>query len=218
MIVKLFRCTTPDATRDMFHVEQQVRWRALRDVDGFVAQVGGVDRTNPNRVTILGFWRDSDAYARFMGDAHDRIFLSGDQGETYTESDTYIAELVLDMPGESGSFAEMVRSASLVRLADCVVAPGRIDHFVRAQRDIWSPGMAQASGMLGGVFLRAVDEDSRFLVVTFWSSGDAHDRYVRDRLPELRASARPDRDLISISGVDLMLEQGWTVLGGTGGA
>jgi len=192
---------------------EQIRWRALKGVDGFIAQTGGIGRTDPNQVTILGFWRDAGAYRSFMNDAHDRIFLGGRQRDTYSGAEALIGERVLDMPGKSGAIPEMIRSAGLVRLAECVVHRDRIDGFVRTQRDVWSPGMSDSPGMLGGLFTRDVDDDSRFLVATFWASAGDHDRYVSERLPALRERARPDLDLISLSGTNLLLEQGWTVLG-----
>ena len=49
-------------------------------------------------------------------------------------------------------------------------------------------------------------------------SAGEHDRYVSDRLKGLRERARPDDDLVSILGSNLLLEQGWTVLGSAGEA
>ncbi|MCP2202462.1 Antibiotic biosynthesis monooxygenase [Lentzea flava] len=98
---------------------------------------------------------------------------------------------------------------NVVRLAHCDVRPGREEHFVRAQSEVWNPGMEAAPGMTGGVFGRHGQE---FLVLTWWRSAQDHDRYRGERFPSLRAASGAADDLAAITGDLVVLEPAWAVL------
>jgi heme-degrading monooxygenase HmoA len=198
---------------DAFSAEQ-LRWAALRNEPGFVAQCGGNIMDTGSQVQIFGLWADIDSYQAFMGSAHDRIFKSGKQGACYTDAESMMYERVLDMPGAAGDLAGALRrEAALIRIARCDVFPERIEHFVEMQRSVWQDGMRDAPGMLGGNFWRAVDGECRFIVTTAWASVEDHERYCTERLDELRAQAKPGDDLVSIEGRQIVLTPAWTVLG-----
>ncbi len=213
VILKDFRCRVMDGRMDLFSAEQE-RWSALRTEPGFVGQCGGVDRADKSMVQIFGMWDDLDAYRMFMGGAHDRIFDGGKQGACYTDAESVVYERLLEMPGVADDLAGALKhDAAMIRIARCLVKPDRVDHFIEMQRTVWQPGMERAAGMLGGNFWRSVDDEHRFIVTTAWASVEDHERYRDERLAELRALARPEKDLEAIEGEQVMLAPAWTVVG-----
>jgi heme-degrading monooxygenase HmoA len=94
-------------------------------------------------------------------------------------------------------------------VADCRVRPGRDDHFRDVQRTVWAPGMAEADGMLGGMFTQLGDH--RYLVTTGWRDAESHRRYVAERLPRLRERAGAAADLSAIRGHEVALMRSWLV-------
>jgi hypothetical protein len=99
--------------------------------------------------------------------------------------------------------------ASLVRLAHCHVRANRQAHFMRAQAEVWNPGMAEAPGMRSGVFAQRGESD--FLVLSLWQSAVDHERYLNERFPGLRQRSGAADDLDNITGDLVDLEPAWTV-------
>ena len=78
------------------------------------------------------------------------------------------------------------------------------------------PGMAQADGMLGGVFSRCRAADTRYLVTTLWEDREAHARYVEECLPRLRGQAQVECDVERLDAHLVQLESSWRVLATSG--
>ncbi|MFE2148810.1 DUF4937 domain-containing protein [Streptomyces lavendulae] len=205
---KWIGCGVPTAARERFS-EGQRAWSAIADQEGLIGQVGGWDPAT-GRAHVLGLWTDAGAYDRFMDERHDRVFAGTGQGEGCTAIETATGATVLDMAGEMTGLATALRSATVLRVADCRVLPGREQHFLEVQRAVWAPGMAAAGGMLAGTVTRLGDR--RFLVTTLWSGPEAHERYVSGHLSALRARAGLQEDLHSLTGHLIPLQPGWRVL------
>lgn len=101
--------------------------------------------------------------------------------------------------------------ARVLRVADCEVLSGREDHFRAVQERVWLPGMASADGMLGGVFSQIGDR--RYLTTTGWRDRRLHERYVREQVPALRATADTAGDLRAIRGYAVTISPVWKVVG-----
>jgi heme-degrading monooxygenase HmoA len=200
--VKWITCSVGESDRERFSVAQRC-WSELAGEPGLIAQAGGWDA---GLACILGCWTDRPAYAAFMSDRHDDIAMRSGQAGTYTSIDVATGESVLDIPGRAAGVAD----AALLRVADCRLREGRQEHFTRVQRDVWIPAMTVADGMLGGLFSR-LGED-RYLVTTWWSSVQAHQRYATTDVPELRRRAAVDEDIAQLRGHALVLEPEWSVL------
>jgi heme-degrading monooxygenase HmoA len=71
-------------------------------------------------------------------------------------------------------------------------------------------GMA-AEGMLGGMFSRLGTD--RYLVTSWWSSADAHHRYVKEDVSTLRRTAGAGDDRAALRGYGVVLEPAWLCLG-----
>jgi heme-degrading monooxygenase HmoA len=192
MLIKWVRCrvTGPSAFG-----RGQEGWGALADVPGFLGQWGGW--SEPGVAHVVALWRSGDAHAAFLAGPHDR--LAAAQAGTFDGIDVRLFDRELEMDGP--------RDGAVVRLAHCHVHAGREEHFVRAQSEVWTPGMT-AAGMRGGVFGRNAAE---FLVVSWWPSAQEHARYQADVFPGLRAASRAVDDLSAIAGALVVLEPSWAV-------
>ncbi|MFJ9695580.1 DUF4937 domain-containing protein [Kitasatospora sp. NPDC101183] len=205
---KWIGCTVPEAARGRF-AEAQRGWSAIGGRPGLVGQVGGWDGAT-GRAHVLALWADEEAYGRFMREQHDAVFAATGQGGSYTAIEVATGPTVLTMAGDAGDNLPLaLRRATLLRVADCHLLPGRDDHFLQVQRDRWAPGMAAAGGMLAGAVTRLAPH--RHLVTTLWTSPTAHARYAADHLPGLLARAELDADLHGITGHVLPLEPTWRV-------
>jgi len=202
-------CRVPEEKRESFSRAQQ-QWSALRDVQGFVAQFGGWNAADPTEACIVGLWKDRVSYTAFMDNIHDEIYLSGGQQETFDRATVTVMEKMLSVGDFERLLSGRWTEAELIRVADCRVMPGREDHFLHMQQEVWNPAMEQTDGMLGGVF--AGDMSSRhFLTITWWESAKLHRAYVKNHVANLREQAELDLDIERIVGYEVRCEPSWRV-------
>ncbi|MFF7452967.1 DUF4937 domain-containing protein [Kitasatospora sp. NPDC008115] len=204
---KWISCEVPSEDGRTRFSDAQQAWSAIGDQPGLVGQVGGWDG---GCARLLGLWDDEETYGRFLRERHDAVLGASGQGGTYDAIETAAGAVVLEMPGDAGGLPRALETATLLRVADCRLRPGRAAHFLDVQRRVWAPGMAAAGGMLGGVVTRL--EAERCLVTTLWSGPAAHRRYAEEQLPALRERAATEEDLCGLTGRSLALEPAWTVL------
>ncbi|GIF08413.1 hypothetical protein Asi03nite_59510 [Actinoplanes siamensis] len=155
---------------------------------------------------IFGFWSDPPAYRAFMDCAHDRIAAA--QTGTYDDLRVRVLE---QRRGIAAGLPAGLDGSSLLRLAHCQVRERRRDHFIRAQVEVWNPGMAASRGMRGSIFAESAEAD--FLVLSAWNTAEDHQLYLDERFERLHAAAEADADLDAVTGDVVDLEPGWTVLG-----
>ena len=205
MLVKWVRCSVePDGQR-AFSVAQ-AGWDRLAGEPGLVGQIGGWDVRSPELACVIGLWHDRSSYGDFMAARHDDLVAALGQTGTYSSIDIAVGEVLTNI-GDGGA----LREGGVLRIADCLVRSERVDHFVTVQEQVWIPGMTAAPGMLGGWFSQLAS--NRFLVTTLWRDLDSHAAYVADRLPDLRAQAQVDDDVLDLAGHVAALEPSWHVLG-----
>lgn len=212
MIGKLIHCTVSHQQRECFSTAQQA-WQGTAQCRGFHGQWGGWDQHSGNAL-VLAHWQDQQCIADFMQNHHDRIYAASQQQNTYTCCViTYLKQMFL-MPAAITLDNQNDRPPSkpgLMRIADCLVLPQARPHFIDVQQTIWAPNMANAPGMLGGHFWQSIDDANRFVVTTFWSDSQSHQRYVKTQLPDLKVQAGIEQDLKHINGYTVLLENNWTV-------
>ncbi len=206
MLVKWITCVVPPASEVEFSAAQ-AGWSALRAVPGLIGQVGGWD--NSRTACVLAAWENRDSYETFLRDHHDPIVATTRQAGTYDTIDIAVGTVLPDMPGAASGMSGVLHDAEVLRVADCRVRPGRDDHFRDVQRTVWAPGMAEADGMLGGMFTQLGDH--RYLVTTGWRDAESHRRYVAERFPRLRERAGAAADLSAIRGHEVALMRSWLV-------
>ncbi|MBO1416583.1 DUF4937 domain-containing protein [Streptomyces sp. FH025] len=203
---KWIDCRVRPGARAAFAAGQR-RWAAIADQPGLVGQVGGWSPAD-GRALVLGLWADEPAYERFMGERHDAVAETAAQRDTWTAIRVAAGPVVQTVPI---SLPDALEHAELLRVADCLLRPGRADHFLDVQREVWSPGMAAAGGLLAGTVTRLAAD--RYLVTTLWSSAEAHAAYTAEVFPGLRARADVPADVETLTGHVLPLEPSWRVLG-----
>ncbi len=207
MLLKWIVCDVEPSNRVAFGEAQQA-WGAIGSADGLLGQTGGWDRKS-GRACVVGAWASTTSYEAFMGGLHDEVIAGSRQEKTYVSSRVTIFDGVMEMAGHDGAGAPFER-AGFVRVADCHVHPERVAHFIQVQREVWAPGMAACAGMLGGWFGRA-ERGERFLVVTLWENEACHEAYASGPFATLRGKAGAAEDLRSITGYQVVVEQGWKV-------
>ncbi|MGE7386562.1 DUF4937 domain-containing protein [Streptomyces sp. NPDC004126] len=204
---KWISCKVPVTARGEFSAAQGI-WSTISDQPGLVGQVGGWD-PGTDCAHVLGLWTDAEAYLGFMQERHDSVIADNRQSSSYSAIEVATGEVVLEMPGETEPPHALER-ATLLRVADCRLLPGRQEHFLDVQSTVWAPGMAAAGGMLTGFVTRL--EADRYLVTTLWSSSAAHHRYTTRHLQALRSRVALESDIQSMTGHTLPLETTWRVL------
>ncbi|MGW7448356.1 DUF4937 domain-containing protein [Kitasatospora sp. NPDC054795] len=207
MIGKWIDCRVRPGAREAFAAGQR-RWSAISDQPGLVGQTGGW-APGADRALLLALWSDEPAYARFMRERHDRAADHADQRSSCTGIEVATGPVVLTMPGAAPSLPAALARATVLRAADCRLRPGRADHFLDVQRELWAPGMAAADGMLGGTVTRLSPE--RHLVTTLWTTPAAHRAYSTHHLPALLARAGVPTDVRTLTGHLLPLEPSWHI-------
>ncbi|MFE5587786.1 DUF4937 domain-containing protein [Kitasatospora sp. NPDC056531] len=205
---KWIDCRVRPGAHRTFAVGQR-RWAVLAGEPGLVGQVGGWSRPG-DQALVLGLWADEEAYGRFMRERHDTVATEAAQQGSWTAIQISAGPVVQAFPGAAASLADALKDATLLRAADCLLRPGRTEHFLEVQRQVWAPGMAAAGGMLAGTVTRLAAD--RYLVTTLWTSPAAHAAYTADALPALRARADVPADVRTLTGHALPLEPSWRVL------
>lgn len=211
MLLKWIVCDVADEDREAFSLAQQ-SWAALRSVEGFLGQVGGWNFKEPCQACIVGLWADVGAYERFMREVHDRVFETSGQARTYRDIKVLLIDVLLDIAGSRPHFGPVLGEGELLRVADCVLNPGRAAHFLEMQTSVWNPAMAAAGGMLAGSFGSVQDEADHYLVCTLWQNAAVHQAYVDNVLPALQERAEIRLDLHRIAGHIVETEPSWRVM------
>ncbi|MFI9363028.1 DUF4937 domain-containing protein [Kitasatospora sp. NPDC053057] len=200
---KWIDCRVRPSARGAFAAGQR-RWSAIADQPGLVGQLGGWSRSG-DRALLLALWADEDAYTRFMRERHDAVATEAAQQGSWDSIQVTSGPVVQT----AGALPDALRHATLLRAADCLLHPGRAEHFLTVQRELWFPGMAAAGGLLAGTVTRLATD--RYLVTTLWASPEAHAAYTTDALPALRARADLPADVATLTGHAVPLEPTWRV-------
>lgn len=210
MVVKWIECTVKENMKEAFSAAQE-QWGQTAGTPGFIAQTGGWDAQDKNLACIAAFWEDEKALSRFMKDQHDDIFNRNLQKDTYHNIQVRHFNMLFEMKGSSRSLSRDIHQGEVLRVADCLVKPGREQHFETMQQQVWKPGMQSAHGMLGGCFSKLNHPERQYLVTTFWDSPEHHERYKQEQLPILQKQANIQEDIEHITGRLILLEDGWKI-------
>lgn len=82
MLIKWIVCTVEAEARQAFSISQ-AGWGDLREVPGFIGQIGGWEKGDSPDACIVAFWKDEMTYKNFMENYHDRIYENNGQKGTY---------------------------------------------------------------------------------------------------------------------------------------
>lgn len=84
MFLKHIICTVKPENRLAFSKAQKT-WSKIKESEGFLCQIGGWNKNNPNEAVILSFWKDKTSLDTFMHKMHDDIFCQSNQLQTYDD-------------------------------------------------------------------------------------------------------------------------------------
>lgn len=196
MIVKHIRARVPD--RAAFDRAQR-RWGPQ---SGMITQLGGWSLQGDDDVAVVvALWEDDDAHRRFLAAGHDAV--AERQRDTYTDLSVELFAVAAD----AAALTSSPPSSTVLRTARCTLRPGRGEHALAVQREVWFPAMGDA-GMEHG--LLGIREDT-LLVLSLWPDRATHDAYQRDRVAALREEADVAVDMEGVDGDLVALEPGWRV-------
>lgn len=211
-IMKWIRCAVPTGKRDVFAGVQQ-GWGPLRDVEGFRAQFGGFSRASGSEACIVGVWSNTECYQAFMQGPHDALAKSHADLGTYTSSVVKVGETRAETE-DGGEFARVactLKGGELLRVAECRVRADGREGFIRKQREIWNPGMAENESFLASTCFEAESDPHLFYVMSLWKDAAGHDSYLSTELPVLHERAQPMVEIDELDGWQVNLEGSWTV-------
>ncbi len=211
MYVKWIVCDVNKEKKKEFSNAQQM-WEKIKFTPGFVGQMGGWNTKNSNQACIISIWKDKLASDYFMKKIHDEVYKESNQKQTYNTVDISYFDTIIDISGNENKLIKSLKTAKILRVADCLVKSDCQDNFEEVQKSVWNVGMKNAGGMLFGKFLKNKAIDNRYLVATFWDSQYSHVSYVQNYLPELKIKSKINEDLIQIDGKVIVLEKRWTII------
>ncbi len=213
-LIKWIVCEVAPEKRDIFD-RILGNWGLVSMAEGFVAQLGGFAQGHqaPLRGCILGLWRDVASYQAFMGGLHDRLAAPHSEQKSYDAITVRLGHPSQEAHGVGNFMDAAQRSGTgeLLRVARCQLKSGCQESFLRKQREIWNPGMAETRACLAALTMRDNTDPSTWFVLSLWRSEQAHEAYRRDQLPVLQERAQPMNEIAEIEGWIVPLEPTWLV-------
>ncbi|WP_223068341.1 YdbC family protein [Paenibacillus caui] len=122
MLVKWIQCTVPEQHVQNFSQGQE-HWSALRELPGFLGQIGGWSKAQDGTAHVFAFWEDQESYDLFMTRAHDDIFSKSKQQVTYSKITIAFgnAETNLDSLSKEIRDAEFIALKKIASLDQSVI-------------------------------------------------------------------------------------------------
>lgn len=207
MIAKYIRCEVPEASRTDFSKGQSL-WQEAAYSKGFIFQLGGWELATGQAV-ILARWTDMESVKAFMRLAHDAIADKANQAGCYSAISVSYLFSVMSIPSSNHYHKDRVDSG-FIRIADCYIAPEKVDKFLLEQETLWNPGMQQVEGMLGGQIWQFNGEANHYLVTSYWQSESHHNHYATHHFPVLKLQAATNI-IQTISVHKVQTEQSWQI-------
>jgi len=205
MLLKTIYCKVEEEKKELFSKAQE-KWRDIQHLDGFHGQFGG---WHENEACVFTLWEDRNAYQSFMNGAHDTIYLNSNQEDTFLSCEIELFQTLYDITDTH--LKDVVTEGSFVRVAICDVKGEKENHFLHKQETIWNKGMKNIKGMLGGIVGKSLQNENRYIVLTYWQDGMAHQNYVEEILTELYKLANIHEDIEDMRGKQVVCKEEWFV-------
>ena len=203
MLIKWLVATVPAPQRRAFSSSQQA-WAPLSHCEGFLGQVGGWDQDG--RGCIIGLWRDTATYDRFMALAHDAILAQSSGPPPFSKLDIELSHSIVRYAGTAAHLAAALERARWLRVQDCTVHADHTMDFVAGALQTRPARLAASSAFCAGS--TSVGDGRRFFETTLWDTADV----PAGPLPTVRSSKTPDAPLTRLTAHRVALEPSWTLL------
>lgn len=82
MYVKTIICEVGTNLKRDFSIAQ-TKWDNLKNINGFIAQIGGWNNINNNQAYIISLWKNKETLTYFMNHFHDQLIENSQQNKTY---------------------------------------------------------------------------------------------------------------------------------------
>jgi heme-degrading monooxygenase HmoA len=210
MIIKKITCNVIEDQKEIFY-EHQKQWNSLSKAKGFLGQIGGWSIKQPLTACIYSFWENQTDYEKFMEDQHDKIFVNSGQESTYESINVSLYQEELRIPGLVENIVKVLKTSNYIRVALSKVKENKVNHFVDMQLNVWNLGLQKSEGMIGGTFACSQKQENDYLVFTGWKNEVDHQNYIEQNFPELLNSAKPNDDVVELSGEQFKVEEAWRV-------
>ncbi|WP_458354121.1 YdbC family protein [Peribacillus frigoritolerans] len=196
--MKWIKCQVNEENKHSFSKAQE-GWGELRHCAGFMCQIGGWNRNEPNQAGILSVWKDLHCYESFMQHQHAEIFGKSDQGSTYKNISVDIFESISNIG--TTDITDFVDKVKLIRVAEYSVGNVKRARFEQVLKDAGNRGMIP--GMLSGAFGKR--QNGRYLAASLWENEDSHQRYADNEWPALinESGVKDSIQRISVSLIEL---------------
>jgi hypothetical protein len=209
VIVKWMVCKVLPHERDKFSLAQ-VEWIALKEVNGFIGQIGGWDLIENNCACILALWEDLDTYNHFMKKAHDEIFLKFKQNKYYESISVTLYECFFNIQGINRHFYDSLHTGKFMSVTDVTIHDSFKENFIKVQKDMWNSGNGTDSGLYSGVLSDTLE--NKFLISILWKDQLSHQKYIENNIQIFRDKPNPENALKSIINRLIILEPKWNVI------
>jgi heme-degrading monooxygenase HmoA len=210
LIIKRIFCNVKENQKEEFY-EQQMQWKPLSNVKGFLGQIGGWNSKEPLIACVYSFWNNLTDYNQFMEEEHDQIFRKLGQINSYESIDVSLFREKQWIPGKEKDIVHVCKTSNYIRVAISKVKEDNIEHFVEMQRRVWNTGMQNFEGMLGGTFAQSQMKGNDFLILTGWKSEKDHYNYSKENFPELLKAANTNDDVLELIGEQFKVQEAWSV-------
>lgn len=182
MIIKWIQCEVEDNNRSAF-TKAQKKWIELKEIEGFIGQIGGWKLNSPHIAGVLSFWQSQFYYERFMERFHDDLVEKNKQVNTYKN----IVVNIYEEMGKIGSrgIASLLSEGRILRVTECPVTAEAAQFFEEEQISLGNKLMNGEACMLGELLGRHKQDGQRYLVASLWSSYYSHRSYTEEVLPGL---------------------------------
>jgi len=207
MIVKQIRCHLQEDSMERFAVGQE-QWKSIRSRDGFLWQFGGFDVVKKDTALILSCWETVEDYNAFMNEDHDRIYEYSGQKDCCKSIVTSLFEKPIEFKPETPLDS---RKFQFCKLTDSFVYDEQVQHFEKAQTEIWAPGFKDVLSLHQGFFLKHNDVEQRFLNIYLWVDEMSQQEFLHEEYAELYSKANPVMDLQAFENFQFIVEPAWWV-------
>jgi hypothetical protein len=209
VLVKWMVCKVLPHERVKFSLAQE-EWIALKEVNGFIGQIGGWDLIEKNCACILALWEDMDTYNHIMKQAHDEIFLKFKQNKYYESISVTLYECLFNIQGINRHFYDSIHTGKFMSVTDATVHDSFKENFIKVQKEMWNSGNGSASGMYSGVISDTLE--NKFLISILWKNQLSHQKQVETKIQFFRDQPDPENPLKSINNRIINLEPKWNVI------
>jgi heme-degrading monooxygenase HmoA len=206
MLIKWIKCEVDPYNKALFSKAQE-QWKELKNVSGFLGQVGGWNVHNPFEAGILVFWEDDNAYQTFMKNEHDEIFMKSNQANTYQNITVTIYKKMFDI--SHVEISKCLKKGGILFVAECYIGHEKQLHFEQIQEE-WNKGMSDSKGMLGCYFGKFQKNNEKYLVASFWEDTSLRG-YDENKFSSIIEVLQTIFSTKMVTGSLIELNKNWTV-------